>query len=67
MTDPAAPYGFHHGTTIPRKSPPAEHHDVRHGCKRCGAEDLVWEMHGDHWRLVDVGGNRHVCPPKGEP
>lgn len=60
-----ARYGFFPGTRIPRKSPPQDHHDKRGVCRYCGEEDLIWEMHGDRWRLVDVGGKRHVCK-KGE-
>jgi hypothetical protein len=59
-----APYGYHPGTRIPRKSPPADHHEGRGTCKFCGETDLVWEKHGDRWALTDIGGKRHVCPPK---
>lgn len=67
MTDPSAPYGFHAGTRIPRRSPPADHHEGRGVCKFCGTPDLTWELQPVGWRLVDVGGNRHVCPPKETP
>jgi len=61
MTTNAAQFGFHPGTRIPRKSPPRDEHQGRGTCKYCGEQDLVWEKHGDRWRLVDLGGARHVC------
>jgi len=55
-----APHGYHAGTSFPRKSPPCDGRTYGK-CKDCGAKELVWELHPDGWRLVDVGGNRHVC------
>ena len=55
-----APFGYFTGTTIPRKAPPAEF-EGRGQCKRCGTTGLVWELHPEGWRLVDMGGKRHVC------
>jgi hypothetical protein len=59
-----APFGYFPGTRIPRKSPPADHHEGRGVCKFCGAGDLTWEKQGDRWRLCDMGGKTHVCPVK---
>lgn len=63
MNDPSAPYGYHPGTSIPRKRPPAEF-EGRGQCKLCGKTGLIWEMHADRWILTDLGGKKHVCPPK---
>ena len=57
-TNPA-PYGFFHGTGIPRKKPEAEN-DGRGVCKFCGATGLVWEKRLG-WTLCEVGGKVHQC------
>jgi hypothetical protein len=53
-------YGFFPGTGIARKSPPVDT-NKRGKCRWCSTPDLVWEQHGDKWRLVDLGGKRHEC------
>lgn len=59
-----APYGYHPGTRIPRKSPENNHHEGKGTCKYCGQRGLVWEQTEAGWRLLEVGGHKHVCPPK---
>ncbi len=56
-----APFGYSPGTTIPRKRKPVEY-EGRGQCRHCGTTGLVWELHGDRWRLTDLGGKRHECP-----
>jgi hypothetical protein len=62
MTDRIAPYGYHYGTKIPRKSPPANHYEGRGTCRHCGETELAWERYDERWVLCSVGGGKHVCP-----
>lgn len=67
--DPA-PFGYHPGTTIPRKAPPRDDFSGKGVCRYCGQTGLVWEMvskhtldvRRDHWILCEMGGKRHQCP-----
>jgi hypothetical protein len=61
MSKDSAPYGYFPGTGIPRKRP-ADAHDRRVSCDACGATGLVWEKQNEGWKLMTVGGRRHVCP-----
>ncbi len=62
IKDLSAPFGYHPGTTIPRRHKVPESHSGKGKCKHCGAEDLVWERINDHWYLKEMGGKRHRCP-----
>jgi hypothetical protein len=30
-------------------------------CKYCGEDGLTWEQGSRGWKLVDEGGNDHIC------
>jgi len=61
MKDLSAPFGYHPGTTIPRRHKEPVSHSGPGKCKRCLAGDLIWERVDEHWYLTEVGGKRHRC------